>query len=199
MSEKPYLFAVYVAGLLVANVTGVKVMGIGPLLLSVGALAYPLTFVLQDVINELYGQKEAKVFVMASALSLLVLIVFCFGTVRIADVFSVEMTVAYSIVLGGSIRVAIASLSAFYIGGVVDVHVFFRARRRWPGSLFVRKVCSTLVSQCVDSFVFVFVAFFGVLPFDSLVVMWGSQYLVKQLIAFSGLPVTYFLIHRFSR
>lgn len=192
----PYILVLYVTGLLLANVTGGKVMSMGPLILSVGALAYPLTFVLQDVINELYGKEVASVFVKSTALSLMCLIGFSAISVPIDDAFNSEMTSSYRMVLGGAPRIVFASMIAFYVGGLIDVQVFFRARKRWPDSLLTRKMCSTLVSQFFDSLIFVTIGFAGVMSLHSLFVMALSQYVVKQVIAVCGLPITYSIIHR---
>lgn len=192
----PYIFAMYLAGLLIANVTGSKVMSIGPLVLSVGALAYPVTFVLQDVINEVYGKDVARSLVKATTLALLFLIFFAVATVPIDDSFNQMKTLAYELVLGSTPRIVFASMVAFLISGLIDVRVFFYVRSRCPDSLLMRKVCSTLVSQAIDSSIFVIIGFAGDMPALSLFAMAVSQYVVKQLIAVTGLPVTYFIVHR---
>lgn len=196
LTAQPYLLSLYITGLLLANATGSKVMAIGPLVLSVGALAYPVTFVMQDAINELFGKQTARKFVGATALALLFLMFFAAISVPIPDAFNPTRTVAYELVFGGAPRIVAASMIAFFVGGLVDVHVFFKARERWPDLLFVRKACSTVVSQAIDTFLFVFIGFAGEMPWLSLFVMALSQYAIKQVVALSGVPLTYFIIHR---
>lgn len=189
-----FMFAAYSAGLIIANAMGAKLMAFGPWLLSVGTIAYPLTFVLQDVINERYGMARARVAVKGAAVALICLVVASAIAIRIPDPVRPEMFWSFDDIFGSSPRLVLASILAFMVGGLVDTRMFFELRKRWPSSLLIRKVLSTLVSQAFDTIVFVTIAFGGLMEMSVLLSVAIGQYVVKQLMAVCGVPITYSIL-----
>src|SRR5690606_17682228 len=102
------------------------------------------------------------------------------------------MDLAFNRVLGQGQRIIIGSLTAFLFGQLVDVFVFQRLRRatgqRW---LWVRATGSTLVSQLVDSFVVLFIAFYGVFPTEQIVAIGITNYIYKFSVAILLTPLIY--------
>jgi uncharacterized integral membrane protein (TIGR00697 family) len=187
-----FLLAIYVGGHVTANAVAAKLIdfGLGPF--TVGALAYPLTYVLQDVISELYGEERARHVVLASFVGCLVLVAFSTLALAIPPAGADATGVCFASVFATTPRIVGASLAAFLLGGLVDVRMFFLIRS-WTGpkKLWLRKLGSTVVGQAVDSTVFVLVAFAFVLPWGILAVMIGAQYALKLVCAIGGLPASY--------
>lgn len=188
-----FIFAAYSSGLVIANAMGAKLMAFGPWLLSVGTIAYPLTFVLQDVINERNGKEASRVAVLGAAVALTCLAACSYVATLVHDPTQPHMDKAFASIFGFAPKIVLASIVAFIIGGLVDTHIFFAIRARWPSSLIVRKVGSTIVSQIVDTAVFVSIAFFG-LEFKTMLAIWIGQYLFKLIAAFVNVPITYLLV-----
>lgn len=187
--------ACYVAGLVTANAIASKLIEVAGMPFTVGAIAYPVTFVLQDVINERYGAARARQVVWSAFLGALVLVAYSLIAVRLTPSPARDLAECFETIFGQVPRIVAGSLCAFVLGGLVDVRVFFWIRRvTGPPHLWVRKVGSTLVSQGVDTAVFVVIAFGGVVPTDTLLAMVVGQYYLKQSIAVCALPVSYAIL-----
>jgi len=186
------LLALYIGGHVTANAVAGKLIdfGLGPF--TVGALAYPLTYVLQDVLSELYGEERARHVVLSSFVACLVLVAFSALAVALPEASADTLGVCFESVFATTPRIVVASLAAFLLGGLVDVRMFF-VIRRWTGAqhLWLRKLGSTVVGQAVDSLVFVLLAFVGELPWGVLVQMALAQYALKLACAIGGLPLSY--------
>lgn len=181
----------YVGGLVTANAIAAKLVTVGGFVFTAGAIAYPMTFVLQDVISERWGQQVSRAAVLASFCAALSLVAFTWG-VMFLEATDPVVGAAYRTMFALTPRVVLASLTAFVLGSLVDVFVFFTVRGMTGAPhLWLRKVVSTTVSQAVDSAIFVAIAFGGVLPIGALVSMALGQYLLKQACAIGGLPVSY--------
>jgi uncharacterized integral membrane protein (TIGR00697 family) len=103
-----------------------------------------------------------------------------------------NMDVAFNRILGQGQRIIVGSLTAFLLGQLVDVFIFQKLRRatgnRW---LWVRATGSTVVSQLVDSFVVLFIAFYGVFATDQIVAIGITNYIYKFSVAILLTPVIY--------
>ena len=133
---------------------------------TTGILAFPLTFILTDIINEFYGRKTVRVLTfLAIAVNLtLIPVVQAAMAVPAHDFASGGVNQAmqdgYRTALGQSWAIVAASLCAFAIGQFIDVWVFARLRRATKGRmLWLRAQGSTLVSQLIDTFVVIYLAF----------------------------------------
>jgi uncharacterized integral membrane protein (TIGR00697 family) len=103
-----------------------------------------------------------------------------------------DMHVAFNRIFGQGLRIIVGSLTAFLIGQLVDVFVFQKLRRLTGSKkLWLRATGSTLVSQLVDSFVVLFIAFYGVFPTDELVATAITIYIYKFAVAILLTPVIY--------
>lgn len=183
---------VYVAGLVTANAIAAKLIDFAGMVFSVGAIAYPVTFVLQDVINEHWGPRRARAVVWAAFLGAAVMVLYTVVAVAVEESDARPLHGAFEAIFAPTPRIVAASLVGFVVGGLVDVRVFFRVRRLTGGRyLWLRKVTSTLVSQGVDTALFVFIAFAWSIPWWALTSMAIGMYLFKQAIAIGALPVSY--------
>lgn len=185
------LLAVYVAGHVTANALAAKLITVGGVF-TVGALAYPLTYVLQDVLSEVYGEARARWVVLCSFIGCLVLVLFTLVAGAIPEAGVAPLDGCFERVFSVTPRIVLASLSAFLLGGLVDVRLFFLIRKiTGARMLWLRKLGSTAIGQGVDSAVFVLIAFAGALPADTLLAMALSQYALKAALAVFGLPFSY--------
>jgi uncharacterized integral membrane protein (TIGR00697 family) len=190
----------YVAGLVLANIAGAKVMAIGPWLLSIGTLAYPLTFVLQDYISEKFGRADSKAAVYAALTAMALLIVMSVVVVEIPDPVSPRNQEAFGIVFGLAPRVVIGSLVAFFLGSMIDIDIYFGMSMK-GATYFQSKVVSTVISQMFDTGVFVTIAFLGRPGFgpDALFAIVIGQYFLKVAVAIATASVSSLIFKERSR
>jgi uncharacterized integral membrane protein (TIGR00697 family) len=192
--------AAFCALLLVSNVAAVKLIGIGPLVFDGGALAFPLTYVLGDVLAEVWGFRASRrAIVLGLVLSALAAGVW--GLVSLAPAApDWDGQAAYAAVLGFVPRIVAASLAGYLVGQLANAWVLVRVKAAMAErALWLRLVVSTLVGEAADTVVFCVVAFGGVLAGGRLVGYVAAGYLYKCLIEVALLPLTYAVVRRARR
>ncbi len=178
----------FIANALIAEIIGVKIfslektLGDNPLSiqlfgndlslnLTAGVLLWPVVFIMTDLINEYYGRRGVKFLSFLTAgLILFAFVVFYFAMgLTPADFFITskqgsgvpDMEKAYESVLGQGGRIIIGSLVAFLVSQVIDAFVFYRIKKiTGEKKLWLRATGSTLVSQFIDSYIVLFIAFY---------------------------------------
>lgn len=219
------LGAFFVSNALLAEFIGVKIfslektLGIEPVNLSffgvenlsfnltAGVLLWPIVFIMTDIINEYFGRKGVR-FMSFTAAGLITYAYFMiyfsmelhpadFWIIRDTPNGSMNMDLAFNVIFGQGLWIIVGSLVAFLIGQLVDVTVFHLVKSKTGSSkIWLRATGSTLVSQFIDSFVVLFIAFYIGAGWDiKLVLAIGLvNYIYKFLIAFLLTPFLY-LIH----
>jgi len=188
-----YLTAIFVAALIVSDLIGGKYFRVGGLDFSVGMIPFPLTFLLTDIVNEFYGTEGARrITYVGLGVAVFVFIVI---NVAIALPTSPESPMAgeqFKNVFGWSTRLYVASLTAYLIGQLLDISIFFLLRRLTGHRfLWLRSTGSTIVSQAVDSLVVGFVFLSGTKSVDYILRTARNGYLVKLALAVGLTPLIY--------
>lgn len=203
--------ALFCSLLLISNVAAVKLIQFGPdvsffsfpllpVITDGGALLFPLTYVLGDVLAEVYGWKGARrAIVIGFATSVVASLTFLLVGVAppAADWAHQE---AFVSVLGFVPRIVVASLLGFTVGQLLNawVLVWLKGRAR-EGSLWARLLGSTLVGEAADTAIFCIVAFGGIITGGTLLNYILVGYLFKVLVETLFLPVTYLVIKQVKR
>lgn len=198
-----YLSGVFLTALLIGDTIGSKLFTVDlPLgfttikaTLSAGAMWFPITFLLTDVINEFYGPKGARTITFLGFwMALLAFCVIALSRAIPAASFSPVSQRDFDVVLGGANRIFVASIIAYLIGQLLDITVFHGLRRlTQTRHIWLRATGSTLISQLVDTFVVTMIAFYGKIPDDELRRAALTNYFVKVLVAVGLTPVIYAL------
>ncbi len=166
------LATLFVTCLLVANIIAVKLVSIGGLVVPAGVIAYPLTFLFTDVIAELYGRRIASRVVWVGFGASILMVALVFGSRLLPPAPFWTDQPAYESVLGMVPRIVLASMIAYLISQHHDVFAFHFWRQKTKARfLWLRNNASTMVSQALDTGVFITIAFWGVVPTGILVNM----------------------------
>ena len=177
--------------LITANVLETKQIAIGPLTITGGLLVFPLSYIINDTVCEVWGYAKAKLLIwMGFAMNFLFVF---FGTV--ADALPAasywEGEEGFHAVFGLAPRIAFASFMAFLVGSFINAYVMSRMKLRSRGRHFsFRAIASTVFGESADSLVFFPVAFWGVIPAGEMVPLILSQIILKTLYEVIALPVT---------
>jgi uncharacterized integral membrane protein (TIGR00697 family) len=204
-----YLCGVFLTALLIGDTIGSKLftadipLGFTTLhaTLSVGAIWFPITFLLTDVINEFYGSPGARfVTFLGFWMALLAFAILLIARKIPAASFSPIPQDVFENVFGNANRIFFASLLAYLIGQLVDISIFHWAKKLTQSKhIWLRSTGSTLVSQLIDTLVVTYVAFWGKLAPAQLRSAATTSYAVKVMLAVGLTPVIYALhglIHR---
>jgi len=185
------LQSLFVAGLVVANIIAAKVVFVWGLVVPAAIIIYPFMFLFTDIIGELYGREEAGRTVwygfLASVFSMIIIYA---GMLLPAAPFMAEKQTAYEQLLGPNPRIVMASLVAYMCSQKHDVWAFHLLKRLTRGRhKWLRNNLSTILSQLVDTVIFIGLAFWGTVPHVGKMIL--GQYLIKVLIALLETPLFY--------
>ena len=190
------LATLFTTCLLVANIIAVKLVSIGGWVVPAGIIAYPLTFLFTDVITELYGRRIASKVVWVGFSANILMVMLVFGGKLLPPAPFWEGQPAYESILGMVPRIVLASMVAYLISQHHDIFAFHFWREKTRARfLWLRNNASTMVSQALDTGVFITIAFWGTVPTGVLVNMLLTQYLIKLAIAALDTPFCYLLVH----
>lgn len=183
----------FIMSLLVANVVASKVVNLYGLIVPSAVVAYAITFLCTDVIGELYGKEEANNTVKLGFITQVFSLILIALAIKLPPaIFMIEYSQVFSQVLGQSLRVVSASLIAYLISQANDVFIFHKLKEKTNGKYkWLRNNVSTMISQFIDTVIFITIAFYGVVP--NLWLMVVSQYIVKFILALLDTPFFYLL------
>lgn len=196
-------------GLHPANFTLFGQSGLG-FNLTCGVLLWPLEFVITDIVNEYFGPKAVRrisftaVFLIAYAF----LMYFLAIGVPAADFWRPinagngipDMQVAFSGIFGQGMRIIIGSIAAFLVSQIVDVTIFHKIKKMTGEKrIWLRATGSTLVSQLVDSYIVLFIAFSGVFTWQQILAFGIMNYIYKATMAIVLTPVIYLVEKRIEK
>ncbi|MDR2118668.1 MAG: queuosine precursor transporter [Tannerellaceae bacterium] len=177
--------------LVTSNLLETKVIQVFGITATAGLLVFPISYIINDCIAEVWGFKKARLIIWCGFASNFLLIAFSQLSVRIPAAPFWEGEEAFNFVFGLAPRIAVASLGAFLTGSFINAYVMSRMKIRTRGKRFsVRAIVSTFAGESADSLIFFPVAFWGMVPFHELLIMIGTQALLKSLYEVVVLPVT---------
>ncbi len=184
----------YISSLFAANTLGIKLM---PFLfgthLSVAVFSFPLVFIMTDIIGEVYGKKMAKNFVWAGILSIFVFLFYSFfSMITPWAEKGLWAKDGYNLIFSISVRFSIASLVAYAIGEYQDVLSFFFFKKYTGEKLFwLRSNLSNLWSQLLDSTIFMFIAYLGIMSVKTILLIIIPWWIYKVFMGFLYTPLSY--------
>ncbi|MSS83944.1 queuosine precursor transporter [Actinomycetaceae bacterium WB03_NA08] len=182
----------FVAFLLIANVAATKLFSIGSLIFDGGAVLFPLTYVLGDVLAEVYGFARARrVIVIGFVMSAVASLTF-FVVQLLPPAPGYENQEAFEAILGFVPRIVLASLVAYLVGQLLNAYVLVSIKKRWgERRLWVRLLGSSIVGEAADTAIFCTIAFYGVLTGWDFVNYLVVGYAYKMLVEILFLPLLY--------
>jgi len=173
--------------------------------LTAGAVIWPVVFITSDLINEYFGKPGVKRISYLAAFFIAYSFVVIFLTIKLppaqwwleannqdAQGNYFNMDFAFNKILGQGQRIIIGSLAAFLVSQLIDVFVFQKLRKiTGPKLLWLRATGSTLVSQFIDSFVVLYIAFFGIFSGEQILAIGITNYIYKFTVAILLTPLIY--------
>ena len=195
------LSGIFIASLVTCNLIANKFvtvdLGFKVFIVSAGILPYPLTFLVTDLISELYGQKKANLVVFSGFVaSMFVLLFLWLGSQFDAIPSSIVNDMTYDSVFQNAWRLIAASMVAYLFAQFIDVRIFHFWKRITKGKyLWLRNNASTMFSQLVDtSVILIILCSAGVIEWERFYSLWMMGWLFKVLVALIDTPIIYFAL-----
>lgn len=194
------LAGLFVMTLIVSNIASIKVVAIGPLVFDAGTILFPLSYIVGDIVTEVYGYRKMRSLLYVGVVSL-ILTMTTFWVVQILPASpDWPNQVAYESILGVVWRIVLASVTALFLGEIMNAYVMARMKVRSKGkNLWVRMISSSVVGSAIDTVVFSTVAFLGTMPFDALAQLMITVFLIKITTEVIASPLTIKIINIVKR
>lgn len=201
------LAALFICSLVVSNLIFQKFFYWNPFgwfnfEISVGLLPYPITFLVTDLVSEIYGRRKANDLVLAGIFAS----VFSLGIIAVADVApAIEASpiqdALFTKVFGATTIAVIASMSAYLFAQFIDIQIYHFWKRLTNGKmLWLRNNFSTIFSQFVDTLcVLLLLCFNNIIPWENFKALLIAGFLFKMLVALIDTPLLYGGVYLFRR
>ena len=179
--------------LIASNLLETKILQFTPsFTITAGVLCFPLSYILNDCIAEVWGFRKARLIIWSAFLmNFLVVALGQLAVLLPAASFWKENEAHFNFVFGLAPRIAVASFLAFLVGSFINAYVMSRMKLRSRGRHFsARAIVSTLFGEGADSLIFFPLAFGGLMPFAELLRLMLIQVVVKTLYEVIALPLT---------
>lgn len=191
------IVALFVASLLTANIISVKLIAVGPLVVPAGVVIFPLSYILGDVLTEVYGYRAARRAIWLGFAGNLVAVVAIWIAANLPSPSFWQEQAAFDAILGFTPRLLLASFVAYLIGEFANSTVLAKMKVWSQGRyLWARTIGSTVIGQGLDSLVFISIAFSGAMATPALLSAALSQWSLKSLYEIAATPLTYLVVNR---
>ncbi len=202
------LMAAFVAILLLSNIIGaskpsyIVLPGGSEWAFGAGVLFFPISYIIGDVLTEVYGYARARRVIWTGFAALAFMAFMAWAVVSLPPADGWPGQESYEFVFGNSWRIVLASMTAFWVGEFANAYVLARMKL-WTGGrfLWMRTIGSTVVGQGLDSLIFYPLAFYGLAgwPPEQLYQVVLSQWLIKTMWEAALTPVTYLVVGALKR
>ena len=177
--------------LIAANLLETKVIQIGSLTVTAGLLVFPISYIINDCIAEVWGFKKARLIIWSGFAMNFFVVALGLIAVAIPAAPFWEGEEHFDFVFGMAPRIVAASLMAFLVGSFLNAYVMIKMKVASRGRHFsARAILSTLAGETADSLIFFPVAFGGIIAWRELLIMMCIQIILKSMYEVIILPVT---------
>ena len=188
-----FMFAgiIFTTCLLLSNILAVKIITIGKLAAPAGVLIFPIAYILNDVIAEVWGYRNARLIIWTGFAMNLIAVVFFTAAIAIPSAPFWDKQEAFATIIGTTPRIVLASLTAYLAGSFINAFIMSRMKVKSNGKNFgIRAIVSTLAGESIDSLFFISIAFAGIFPIRAIGIMIITQALLKTVYEIIILPIT---------
>lgn len=187
--------------LITSNLLQAKIIQLGSFTMTAGVLCFPVSYILNDCIAEVWGYRKARLAIwLAFTMNFLVVAIGQVAVMMPAADFWLENEPHFNFVFGLAPRIAMASFTAFIVGSLINAYVMSRMKVSSQGRNFsLRAIVSTLWGEGADSLIFFPLAFGGMMPLAELGKLMLLQIITKTLYEIVALPVTIRVVNYVKR
>lgn len=194
-----YLAITFVVCLLLSNILAAKLLKIGRFSVTAGVLVFPISYIINDILSEVYGYEKAKKIILCGfVLNVFMVLIFQLAFIIPSPEWFTNDE-AFKLILGSTPRTVLAGLVAYLLGSLVNAKVLTKMKAKENNKFGIRAIVSTLFGEATDSLIFVPIAFLGSVPFMEILGMIFIQVVIKTSYEIVCLPVTSILVKKVKK
>ena len=187
--------SIFVAVLMVSNTVATKLFSLGPFIFTGAIFVFPISYIFGDILVEVYGYSRSRKIIWTGFFTLICMSIIYWIVGLLPPAPGWENQEAYIAILGVVPRIVIASIIGFWAGEFSNAFVLAKLKILTSGKhLWARTIGSTFVGQGVDTALFTFIGFFGIIPNQVLVTAILSGYAFKVFYEAIATPLTYKIV-----
>lgn len=189
------LVGIFCAGLIISNIIASKTFEFFWITLPCGVIIFPLIYIVNDVLAECYGFKKARRAIYLGFFMNLIAVICYNVTMFLPAPAYFTGDSAFHTVLGGTLRLLVASFAAYLIGSLINAKLMVYLKGKYENKLFFRCISSTFAGEGMDALIFITIGFLGTMPVSALLTMIVAQALFKTAYEVVVYPLTRHVIH----
>lgn len=194
------LTGMFCASLIISNILAFKTFSFyGDIVLPCAVIIFPLTYIINDVLAEVYGFSKAKTVILLGFLMNLVAVLCYTIAILLPSPVYFDGQEAFALVLSNTPRILIASFIAYLVGSLLNSYSMVKMKEKYEPHLFGRCICSTIIGEGVDACLFITIAFFGTMPNTMLLIMIIAQATFKTVYEIIIYPFTRYVINKIKK
>lgn len=205
----PTITAVFITSLILSNIIAVKLIAVGPFFLTAAILIFPVSYIFGDILTEVYGYARARRVIWTGFGCNLLAVLVIWLSIQLSPAPFWKLGAlespqaaqqAYQAIFGFTPRLLAASFVAYLVGEFLNSFILAKMKIATQGRyLWLRTIGSTLFAQMADSGIFIFLAFWGMIPMVALGKMILTQWLMKSAYEALVTPGTYLAVSYLKR
>lgn len=176
---------------IIANILVCKSINVFGLETCLGNVLFASSFLATDIMNEKYGSAHSKKAIIIAVVSQILFIIMTQYALLYepssVDISNESMKTLFSL----NLRVSIASLTMFFISNMFDIYLYEVIKKRFPNVLWLRNNLSTIISNCIENYLFTFIAFIGIFSIKVIFISASIASLFEMIIAICDTPFLY--------
>lgn len=194
------LAGLFITTLIVSNIASVKMLSVGPLVFDAGTILFPLAYIVGDIVTEVYGYRKMRSLLYAS-IAMLLLATTTFWLVGLMPAQADwHNQMAYDSILGVVWRIVFASITAIFVGELINAYVLAKMKIKTKGKmLWHRIVGSSAVGSFFDTTVFSVLAFTGTMSGSTMMQLIATVFAIKIITEIVVSPLTVAVIKYIKR
>lgn len=195
-----FIAVLFVSCLLISNVLASKIITVFGISLTGGVLVFPISYIIGDVLTEVYGFKKAKKVILYGFVCNLIMVIFFFLAMKMPYPAFWANQDAFVAILSNTPRILIASFAGYLVGGFTNSYIMEYIKNNSKIKyLWFRTILSTLVGEGLDTIIFILIGFSGLMPWNAIFLMILFQTIAKVLYEVILTPVTYLVINKIKK
>ncbi|KTD03526.1 queuosine precursor transporter [Fluoribacter gormanii] len=186
--------------LILSNLAAFKIASFGSISFAAGLIFFPLTYVFDDILTEVYGFKVSRRIIWTALLANTIVFLGTWLTIYLSPSPYWPHQQAYATVYQGTFRVFIASVISYFFGEFANSIILAKLKVLTSGErLWLRAITSTMIGVGIDTLLFTHIAFLFIIPYSGIWQIIGTMYLLKVLYEICALPITYHVSNYLKR
>jgi hypothetical protein len=190
----------FVGVLLISNTVAGKFFAIGSLSIPSGVILFPVSYIFGDILTEVYGYERSRRIIWTGVFTEILMALFYWLVLILPPASFWHGQEAFSVVLGQVPRTVVATIAGYFAGEFTNSFIMAKLKIATKGRyLWVRTIGSTIAGEGIDTFLFIMIAFAGIMPGNELFKTIPAVYIFKVVYEILATPLTYVIVRFLKR